>query len=338
MQDTSGTAATTTGRNSRAVRRGTLLGSGTGMVLALSFGLAGCSGLGPDPTIHEVTRPSATFSSSAAARTAADTSARDDHREAEDPGLQIRPTPPRVETSNASIMGTLEEIAPLLVDGTVVALAPVGRAEEAGGVSAKRFAGPYPAGMTIAIPLAAAVLRDHSDHAATAAQAIGRSDSTATQQMVRVLGPDAGRTLGEILAEGGDTDTRIGEDALVAGESIPGGGVRWAAVDQVRFLAGLPCRDYGAELVGGLGAVDDELRWGLGAIGDSFVVSSEMPAHDTVPSIVRQAAIVHVEGGEVAVAIAAEAESVGAARSKVQDAVAGLEQRLGRLYGGTCTP
>lgn len=298
---------------------------------------AGCAPIDEPPEIHDVTRPptsaGAGATSGLASRTPASAAAHDT-RGAD----QVRPAPPRVETSNAGIQRVLDEIAPLLPAGVVIALAPVGRADEVGRVGAADSGGPYPADLTIALPVAAATMRDRPDLSTTMDTMLREFDAAAGEQLVDGLGQDPATALTEALADAGDDTTQIAADDMAAGEPLRGGDVLWAVADQARFLSGLPCRDYGGGIVWDMGTVVESLRWGLGALPNAHFVSAERPATGDDPAYVRQAGILHVDGGDLAVAIATEAESVDAGRQAVTSTVEQVQQRLGLLYGGTCTP
>jgi hypothetical protein len=153
---------------------------------------------------------------------------------------------------------------------------------------------------TIKVPLAVAALRAGVAHPDQLVAAITRSDNAAAEELWSQLGDPAASLVQSVLREAGDPVSVVESHRLRA-EYTPFGQTRWSLADQARFAAGLSRVSGASHIIGLMGALSVDHRWGLAAKG--FAAKGGWGPGLTDGYLVRQFAIV---SGTVGVAVAAE--------------------------------
>lgn len=230
------------------------------------------------------------------------------------PGVPVggRDQPPTPESATAAA-SSLSADYPALderVDARIgVAWAPVGRPQQA---EALGWWTSGPAWSTIKVPLSIALLRENDDESVTGAMraAITASDNAAAQSIWNELGAhqSAAGKVEAVLAE-------TGVNVVVPSEvTRPGfsafGQTDWSLVDQARFLAQAACEPRDQPVLGLMGEIVSGQQWGLGRLEGAQFKGGWGPGVDG-RYLVRQFGIIHGDSGDVAVAIAAVANSGG---------------------------
>lgn len=190
-----------------------------------------------------------------------------------------------------------------------VAWAPVGRPQQAEAIGSW-ISGP--AWSTIKVPLSIALLRENDDEFVAGAMraAITASDNAAAQAIWDELGGHraAAEKVEAVLAA-------TGGYALVPSEvTRPGfsafGQTEWSLIDQARFLAQAACEPRDQPVLVLMSEIVPGQRWGLGTLDGARFKGGWGPGVDG-RYLVRQFGIIHGDSGDVAVAIAAVANSGG---------------------------
>ncbi len=167
-----------------------------------------------------------------------------------------------------------------------------------------------PAWSTMKVPLTLAVLKSNGDTPNyEMSAAITESDNSAADQLWQSLGTpgQASQAIQAILRSGGDTDTTVPSTRARADYSVFGQAT-WSLADQVRFAAHLPCLPNASTVTDLMGKVVAVQQWGLGRLDDSAYKGGWGP--DPAGNyLVRQFGLITTPGGQLAVAIAAQADS-----------------------------
>lgn len=194
---------------------------------------------------------------------------------------------------------------------------------------------------TIKIPLAVAALRHDQDQSIfeMAQAAITVSDNDAAEGLWESLGdaPEAADAVQQILDEAGDAATgKTGTRTELDGTSF--GGTEWSLANQVRFASRLPCLPHAEVVTTLMGEITEEQGWGLGLLDDTEFKGGWGPDDITGIYTVRQFGLVPVGSGQLAVALAAQADS-----GSFDDTTALLDRlalllarHLPELRGGVC--
>jgi hypothetical protein len=159
----------------------------------------------------------------------------------------------------------------------------------------------------VAMAAIAAGVADERDLTA----AITASDNAAATNLWNALGggAQAAAAADEQLRAAGDQRTRIESRTLRSGFT-PFGQTDWALADQVRFTAGMACTAEGGQVLGLMGDIVADQRWGLGATG----LPAELKGGwgpGTSPGadggyFDRQMGVVTIDGKPLAVALASQ--------------------------------
>ncbi|MFC6010954.1 hypothetical protein [Nocardia lasii] len=194
---------------------------------------------------------------------------------------------------------------------------------------------------TIKIPLAVAALRHDSGQSIfeMVRAAITVSDNDAAEGLWESLGdaPEAADAVQQILLEAGDAGTGKGATRTELDDTAFGG-TEWSLANQVRFASRLPCLPQAEVVTTLMGEITEEQGWGLGLLDDSEFKGGWGPDDDTGIYTVRQFGLIPLGSGQLAVAIAAQADSgLFEDTTALLDNLALLLQRhLGHLRGGVC--
>ncbi|MBF6329205.1 hypothetical protein [Nocardia transvalensis] len=170
---------------------------------------------------------------------------------------------------------------------------------------------------TIKVPLALAALRrDPTGLAETAAAAITASDNDSAQVLWDALGggEQAAEAVESVLRETGDTTTDVaGRHNPQARESVDDplafGATEWTLLNQVRFAARLPCLRYAVRVVHLMGDITPSQSWGLGGFVGAEFKGGWGPDDETGAYLVRQFGLLPTFSGLLAVALAAQPDS-----------------------------
>lgn len=184
-----------------------------------------------------------------------------------------------------------------------VAWAPVGRPDLVEHVGSTTDDDAWSA-IKVPIALAAAVddVGDSAEQKAWTEQALTISDNAAAARLWRSLGsPDeASAKVEAILRRAGDTRTEVAKDEQSGGHRF--GRTSWAVADAARFAAALPCEPSAETVLGPMGRVAKEQRWGLGSAspGARFKGGWGPSQHGY---LLRQIGVLDKGAGQVAVAL-----------------------------------
>lgn len=163
-----------------------------------------------------------------------------------------------------------------------------------------------PAWSTIKVPLAIAALREENPPQVTAAMkaAITESDNTAAESIWEGMGDPvtAAHKVEAVLKEAGDATTvqsqKIRPEYTAFGQTI------WPLAEQARFLAFAVCDSRNTPIFSLMGQVEEDQRWGMGAIPDAQIKGGWGPSL-TGSYLVRQIGILSTPSGQIAVAMSA---------------------------------
>lgn len=141
--------------------------------------------------------------------------------------------------------------------------------------------------------------------------AITASDNAAATNLWNALGggAQAAAATDEQLRAAGDESTSIESRTLRSGFT-PFGQTNWALADQARFTAGMACTDTGGQVLGLMGDVIADHRWGFAATGLPAEIKGgwgpgTQPGSDG-GSFDRQMGIVTIDGKPLAVTLASQ--------------------------------
>jgi hypothetical protein len=260
------------------------------------------------------------------------------------PGTEVAPTTTRPSTSTTpgmvvALPGTLaanfRDLLPALNGRAGIAIMAVGGDRPV--VLGNWTDGP--AWSTMKVPLSLAVLRGNGNTATyQMSAAITESDNTAADGLWQQLGtPDvAAQAVQAVLRAGGDIITRV-PAAKPRPEYSAFGQADWALIDQVRFASRLPCLPNSDTVTDLMGRVVRGQQWGLGHLDNARYKGGWGPD----PSgnyLVRQFGLVGTDAGQVAIALAAQANS-GSYDEGIQmlnKMSALIAEHLGELPTGGC--
>ncbi|WP_153415059.1 serine hydrolase [Nocardia macrotermitis] len=192
---------------------------------------------------------------------------------------------------------------------------------------------------TMKVPLTLAVLNSNGNTPSYAmSAAITESDNNAADSLWQSLGtPDqAAQSVQKILQQGGDTTTRVPSIRARADYSAFGQAA-WALGDQARFAAHLPCLPDASTVTDLMGKVVPGQQWGLGHL-DNVVFKGGWGPDPSGNYLVRQFGLVTTPNGQMAVAIAAQANSgsFDDGTAMLNKIVPLITQHLSALPAGTC--
>lgn len=198
-----------------------------------------------------------------------------------------------------------------------------------------------PAWSTMKVPLALAALHGNSATPSyELSAAITESDNSAADQLWQSLGtPDqAAQQIDAILRQGGDTVTQVPANRTRSDYSAFGQAT-WALTDQVRFASRLPCLPNAGTVTDLMGKVVYGQQWGLGHL-DNVAYKGGWGPDQSGNYLVRQLGLVQTPNGQMAVAVAAQANSGGlddgeAMLNKIAPLIV---KHLGDLPAGKCRP
>lgn len=217
-----------------------------------------------------------------------------------------------------------------------IALAPVGRPNE---ITALGGWSSGPAWSTIKVPLSIALLRQTGGQTVTdnVRAAITQSDNDAAQSIWEELGAHqtAADKVSAVLADAGETVV-VNPDVTRPGFSAFGQ-TPWSLADQVRFLAYSACEPGNEAVIDLMGDIVSGQRWGLGSFNGARFKGGWGPGADG-RYLVRQYGLIPGPSGDVAVAIAAVANSgaFGDGTAVLNRVSGWLAEHLSELPAGQC--
>ncbi|MRH93179.1 hypothetical protein GFY24_38160 [Nocardia sp. SYP-A9097] len=246
---------------------------------------------------------------------------------------------PTTSSLTATMPGTLawdfvHELQPALKGKVALAIMPVGSDRV---VALGDWSG-GPAWSSIKVPLTLAALRANPGYTGAATSAITNSDNSAAEMLWQSLGTpeEAAQAVQDVLHEGGDNNTKVPAQRTRSDYSAFGQ-AEWSIADQLTFAAHLPCLPQAESVTSLMSKIADGQRWGLGTLNNAQFKGGWGPD----PSgnyLVRQFGLLPVEGGQVAIAIAALPTSGSFDEGTTMlTKIAGLiDRHLGELRGGAC--
>ncbi|MFC9894433.1 hypothetical protein ACFVMC_12120 [Nocardia sp. NPDC127579] len=195
-----------------------------------------------------------------------------------------------------------------------------------------------PAWSTMKVPLTLAAMRRSSANLYTGTTAITQSDNAAADTLWQALGgaQEAAKAVEAVLREGGDTKTAVPATRTRA-EHSSFGQAEWSLAEQVRFAAQLPCLPQASSVLSMMGQIISSHRWGLGTFtGAEFKGGWGPDASGAY--LVRQFGLIDTQGGQIAVALAAQPDSgtFNDGMNALDKVSALLAQHLDELSGGKC--
>lgn len=249
----------------------------------------------------------------------------------DDPVPSAAPAPARTADEGTGV--DLSAVLASVAAPAGAAIAPVGE------TSRVETAGSWQSGVawsTIKVPLAVAVARSDSGQVEAAASAITASDNQAAETLWAALGGGqaAASAVTTVLADGGDTVTRVPAVHTRAGYSIFGQ-TQWSLGDQARFAASLPCLPGAGRVVELMGQIAPDQRWGLGRIPGARFKGGWGPG-EAGGYLVRQFGLVPASGGDTAVALAVEAPTFEAGTAALSAMADELSRQLPGVAAGAC--
>ncbi|MFI6867292.1 hypothetical protein [Nocardia sp. NPDC050406] len=191
---------------------------------------------------------------------------------------------------------------------------------------------------TMKVPLTLAALRNNSGYSGAASTAITASDNASADTLWQSLGTAdvAAQAVQDVLREGGDSTTKVPATRSRA-EYSAFGQAEWSLADQVHFGAQLPCLPQSESVISLMSKISYGQRWGLGTLDNAQFKGGWGP--DTSGNyLVRQFGLLPVEGGEIAIALAAQPNSGSFDDGTVilNKLAALVEKHLSELSGGSC--
>lgn len=296
-------------------RRGALVIGAVGTVIVL----AGCSAGNPEPRATSTTTITVAPSPSVVTTT---------H------------TPPSVPQSVSGLSPALLSSMQKMLDaqpGEVgLAIGPVGGAKPAevfGDLTTEV------AWSTIKAPLALAAQRADPEAAAPViVPAIVNSDNAAAEQLWSMLGTprEAAAAVDEILAEAGDTTTRVQSQRVRSGFTAFGQ-TQWSLILQNEFAAQFPCIPGSESILELMGQVSGSQQWGVADVEGAQVKGGWGPGID-YGYLVRQLAVVPSASGQVAVTMATipDAGTFEDGTAILDSVGQWVSKNLNQLPAGTC--
>ncbi len=196
-----------------------------------------------------------------------------------------------------------------------------------------------PAWSTIKVPLSLALLRDSGTNEVTGSihAAITQSDNAAAQSIWESLG-DSDTAAGKVEAVLADPGPAPQVQSVVTRPGFSAfGQTLWPLTDQVRFLSVAHCNPANQPVLEMMANISVGQRWGLGALDGARFKGGWGPGTDGM-YLVRQYGVIRVPSGDVAVAIAAVAESgsFGAGTAALGQITFWISEHEAEFAGGTC--
>lgn len=196
---------------------------------------------------------------------------------------------------------------------------PIGIAVLPVGGAAVRTYGSVATGVawsTIKVPLSVAAVRAEGGRPSTATSALIRSavtvsDNAAAERLWARLGggAKAAAAVNAVLAEAGDTVTRVPAARLRPGYSVFGQ-TPWSLGRAAAYAARLPCQRGAAPVLTQMGRITAAQRWGLGTLGGSARFKGGWGPDSSGAYLVRQLGVITLtDGRQVGVAIASRPRS-----------------------------
>ncbi|PWV81487.1 hypothetical protein DFR69_101830 [Nocardia neocaledoniensis] len=194
---------------------------------------------------------------------------------------------------------------------------------------------------TMKVPLAVAALRHDQDQSIfeMVQAAITVSDNDAAYGLWESLGDgeEAAAAVQQVLDEAGDIPAGK-QSVRTELDYTSFGGTEWSLANQVRFASRLPCLPQTEVVTKLMGEITPEQGWGLGLLDNTEFKGGWGPDDYTGVYTVRQFGLVPVGSGQLAVALAAQADS-----GTFDDTTALLDRmalllarHLPELRGGVC--
>jgi hypothetical protein len=157
-----------------------------------------------------------------------------------------------------------------------------------------------PAWSTIKVPIAIAVRKRGGGGTQPTRAAITASDNAAAERLWASLGGGsaAGAAVEEVLAEAGDTATRV-QTQRVRPEFTAFGQTEWSLEAQQRFMAGVSCLSSdAADVLDLMEQVIPAQRWGIGDLGLGAQLKGGWGPDPGGRYLVRQMGAVLLDGGK----------------------------------------
>ncbi len=197
-----------------------------------------------------------------------------------------------------------------------------------------------PAWSTIKVPLVIAAMREPGSDQVTQEMTavITESDNAAAEQIWAGLGDPvtAAGKVESVLGATGDPTTV--QSQKVRPEYTAFGQTEWPLTNQAQFLAAAACDPRNEPVLGLMGQVENDQKWGLGVLPDTKIKGGWGPSRSN-NYLVRQIAILPTPNGLTVVAMAAEPES-GSFADGTQDLTETadwLQTHLAALPAGKCS-
>jgi hypothetical protein len=196
-----------------------------------------------------------------------------------------------------------------------------------------------PAWSTMKVPLTLAVLHSNGDNATyQMTAAITESDNSAADGLWQSLGAPgaAAQAVQQVLRDGGDAVTTV-PATKSRSEYSAFGQADWSLANQVMFASRLPCLPDAGTVTGLMGKVVGGQQWGLGQL-DNSVYKGGWGPDPSGNYLVRQFGLITTSAGQIAVALAAQADSGSFADgTQILDKMANLvAKHLEDLPAGHC--
>ncbi|MFW0791190.1 hypothetical protein [Gordonia sp. CPCC 205333] len=193
---------------------------------------------------------------------------------------------------------------------------------------------------TIKVPLAIAAEREHGSMTATAA-AITQSDNASAEELWSSLGGgvQASKSVMTVLRQAG-SGAQVPSQRLLAGFTVFGQ-TPWPTPDAATFAASLPCLPDAKRVLGYMGGVAGNQRWGVEimAAPKATAVKGGWGPSPTSGYVVRQIGVLtFADGSKTAVAMTTVAAggSLESGTSALNQVARWLNTKVERLPRGVC--
>lgn len=195
---------------------------------------------------------------------------------------------------------------------------------------------------TIKVPLAVAAERHHGGPLTATTAAITQSDNAAAQSLWDSLGTDAqaAAAVMKVLTEGANGDVSVPTTQLRAGYTIFGQ-TRWSLPQAATFTAHLPCLRGSDRVVGLMGRVAANQRWGVEVMKTptATAVKGGWGPGAVSGYVVRQLGLItHRDGARTAVAMTTYSPdgSLGSGMTALNQTAQWLNRKLAVVPRGRC--
>lgn len=241
---------------------------------------------------------------------------------------------PSAAEMGAGTQDGFDRLVASLPVGVGVAVAPVGapRTALAGGDLTSGVAW-----STIKVPLALAALRASVGERDAVERALTVSDNASAEGLWTALGGggQASASVESVLAEAGDSETRVPSERRRPGFSVFGQ-TEWSLESQAVFGAGLACLADGSAVLEPMTRVDPSQSWGLGRIPGAAYKGGWGPTMDGGGYLVRQFGVVPSPQGRFAIAIAVHGATFDDGAATLSQTADLVSAELGTLPAGEC--